>query len=149
MTTEEFSVNDINYHLFEERNFYFWVKCGIDALDLLGPETDGHLENIKRLLLDYYGSVDVSPEVVERIPSEIVRLRGVGFWRDDSPIGLKYRCLYNLAHSREENLADLYNWQYGVESSFDLINLANHKDREQAPDALIQENASKYGVVLY
>jgi len=63
MTTDEFSVNDINYHLFEERNFYYW--------------------------------------------------------------------------------------QYGIESSFDLINLSNDKDREQALDALIQENASKYGVVLY
>ena len=45
--------------------------------------------------------------------------------------------------------AIFYYWQCGVESSFDLINLANDKDREQALNALIQENASKYSVVLY
>lgn len=78
-----------------------------------------------------------------------MRLRGAGFWRDDSPIGLKYRCLYNLAYSREENLADRYYWQYGVESSFGLINLASDKEKEQALNALIRENASKYGVDLH
>ncbi len=149
MTTDEFSLSNFNDGAFEERNFYFWVKCVIDALDLIGPETDSHLENTKRLLLDYYGAANVSPEAVKQISREIVRLRGAAFWRDDSPIGLKYRCLYNLAHSREENLADLYDWQYGVESSFDLINLSNDKEKEQALNALVRENASKYGVNLY
>ncbi len=148
MTNDGSILDDLPESVFEERNFYFWVKCVIDALDLLGPETDSHLEEMSRLLLDYYGGADVSAEAVKQILREIVRLRGVGFWRDDSPIGLKYRCLYNLAYSREENLADLYYWQYGVESSFDLINLSNDNEKEQALNALIRENASKYGVDL-
>lgn len=67
MTTDGFSVNDINYRASEERKFYFWVKYVVDALDLLGSETDGHLENMGRLLLDYYGAVNVSPKVIKQI----------------------------------------------------------------------------------
>jgi len=149
MTTEGSILDDIPESVFEERNFYFWVKCVVDALDLIGPETDSHLENMIRLLLDYYGATDVSPEAVERIPREIVRLRGITYWQDDSPIGLKYRCINNLAHSREKNLEDLYYWQYGLVSSFDLITLDDDKEKEQALNALIRGNASKYGVNLH
>jgi len=148
MTPNDLPLDCIPYDAFEERNFYFWVRTVIDALDLIGPETDSHLENMSRLLLDYYGTPDVSPEAVERIPREIQRLRGITYSSDNSPIGLKYRCINNLAHSREKNLEDLYYWQYGVVSSFDLITLDNDKEKEQALNALIRENASKYGVNL-
>ena len=135
---------------FEERSSYFWVKCVVDALELIGPETDGHLENMIRLLLNYYSARDVSTETIEQIPREIVRLRGVGFWRDDSPVGLKYCCVSNLAHSREKNREDPYNWWgYALQSSFDLVNLSDDQEKEQALNALIRENASKYGVDLH
>ena len=146
MTTDRFILDDIPESVFEERNFYFWVKCVVDALELIGPGTDSDLENMSRQLLDYYGAGDVNTETVEQIPREIVRLRGVGFWNDDTPIGLKYRCLWAIASSRERNLADLYDWQYGVVTAFDNINLGGDKD--QALNALIRENASKYGVDL-
>jgi len=146
MTTDKFILDGIPESAFGEQNFSFWIKCVVDGMDLIGPETDSHLEDMIGALLDYYGSADVSPEVVERIPSEIVRLRGTGFWRDDSRLGLKYRCISNLACSREKNLEDLYYWQYGVESSFDLIDL--HDDKAQALVALIRGNASKLGVDL-
>lgn len=149
MTPDGFILDNISESAFEERNFYFWVRCVIDALDLIGPETDSHLEEMSSLLLDYYGAADVSPDAIERIPREIQRLRGITYWRDNSPLGLKYRCINNLAYSREKNLEDIYYWQYGLVSSFDLINLDNDKEKEQALNALIRENASKYGVDLY
>lgn len=149
MTPDGFILDDVSESVFGERNFYFWVRCVVDALDLIGPETDDHLENMIRLLLDYYSGADVSPEAVEQIPREIQRLRGITYSRDNSPLGLKYRCINNLAHSREKNLEDLYYWQYGLVSSFDLITLDNDKEKEQALNALIRENASKCGVDLH
>ena len=150
MTTDRFILDDIPESVFEERNFYFWVKCVVDALELIGPGTDSDLENMSRQLLDYYGAGDVNTETVEQIPREIVRLRGVGFWRDDSPIGLKYRCISNLAHSRERNREDPYYWWgYALKSSFELINFTDDKEKEEALNALIRENASKYGVDLH
>ena len=88
---------------FEERNSHFWVKCVVDALQLIGPETDSHLESMIRLLLGYYDSDRVSTETIEQIPREIKRLRGITYSKDNSPIGLKYRCINNLPHSRERN----------------------------------------------
>jgi len=147
MTVDEDDFLLACHNAFEERTFHFWVKCVIDALALLGPETDSHLEEMSRLLLDYSSGIDVSSGAIEQIPREIVRLRGVGFWRDDSPLGLKYRCISNLAHSREKNLEDPYYWWgYALQSSFDLINLNDDKEKEQALNALIRENALKYGV---
>lgn len=82
----------------------------IDALNLIGPETDSHLEETSRLLLEYSRTADVSPEAIERIPREIVRLRGITYSRDNSPLGRKYRCIKSLAHSREKNIEDPYFW---------------------------------------
>jgi hypothetical protein len=146
----EMDLNDYLYdchNAFEERNYYFWIRTVIDALDLIGPQTDGHLENMKLMLLNYARSTDASPEAVERIPHEIRRLRGTSFWRDTSPIGLKYRCLQSLAHSREKNLEDPYFWWgYALNSAFDFISLAGVKD--QTLDAFVRENASKYDADL-
>lgn len=148
MTTDEFSLYNFKSSAFEVRNFYFWVKCVIGALDLIGPETDNHLENMSRMLLDYYGGADMSSEAVERIPYAILRLRGKTNISDNSPIERKYRCINNLAHTREKNREDPhYWWVYALNSSFDLINLSNDKDA--ALNALVRENASKYNVDIY
>ena len=147
---DELPLDCIPCDTFEEHNSYFWVKCVVDSLELIGSETDSHLESMTRQLLNYYGVGDVNAETIEHIPREIVRLRGVGFWRDDSPIGLKYRCISNLAHSRERNREDPYYWWgYALKSSFELINFTDDKEKEEALNALIRENASKYGVDLH
>ena len=148
MIEDDFSLYDFKASAFEERYFYFWVKCVIEALGLIGPETDNHLENMSRMLLDYYGGADVSSEAIEQIPREIVRLRGIGIRKDYSPIGLKYRCISSLAHSREKNLEDpVFWWFYALNSSFDLINLSNDKDATL--NALVRENASNYNADIY
>ena len=147
MTPNEFSLGNFPESAFGEQNFYFWVKCVVDGLDLIGPETDSHLENMIQVLLDYYSNADDGPEAVERIKHDTLRLRGTACMRDNSPIGLKYRCLNNLAHSRELNLDDPdYWWRYALQSSFDLINF--HDDKDAALIAIIQGNASKLGVDL-
>ena len=149
MIEDKFQLYNFKSSAFEQRNFYFWVKCVIDALDLIGPETDNHLEDMSRMLLEYYGGADVSSEAIELIPREIVRLRGISIrGKDYSPIGRKYRCISSLAHSREKNREDpFFWWVYALNSSFDLINLSNDKDA--ALNALVRENASKYGVDMY
>lgn len=147
MTLDEFLLDDINPHAFGERNFYFWVRNVIDALALLGPETDINLESMSNLLLDYHAGGNVSLKSVKEIPGIIHQLRGDNCSQDNSPLGRKYRCLSSIASSREENLADLYDWQYGIVSSLGLINL--YHDKDQALIALIRENASKYGVDLH
>ena len=147
MTISEFLIEDISCRAFDGCNFLFWVRTVIDAMKLIGPETDSNLERMSKLLLDYHAGTDVTPEEVDGIGRKIALLRGVGYWRDDSPIGLKYRCIIAIASSREENLNDLYYWQYGIVTAFDLINL--HDDKDQALISLIRENASKYGVNLY
>jgi len=147
---DELPLDCIPCDTFEEHNSYFWVKCVVDSLELIGSETDSHLENMIRLLLGYYDSDGVSTETIEQIPREIKRLRGITYSKDNSPIGLKYRCINNLAHSRERNREDPYYWWgYALKSSFDLINLSDDKEKEQALNALIRENALKYGVDLH
>ncbi len=101
MTPNDLPLDCIPYDAFEERNFYFWVRTVIDALDLIGPETDSHLENMIRLLLGYYSGADVSPEAIERIPREILRLRGKTNISDNSPIGRKYRCTLSFERMRQ------------------------------------------------
>ena len=130
---------------FEERDYYFWVRTVVDALDLIGPETDSNLERMCRLLLEYAQSVEASPEAIEQIPLEIVQIRGGFYSRDNSPISRKYRCIRSLAHSRGKNHEDpAFWWAYALHSAFDLINFNN--DNEQAFNALICRNAAKYGV---
>src|SRR5690349_893431 len=92
----------------------FWVGTVILLIDLLGSDTEPDLETLKRKLLDYHAGLDVSPDEIEDIPHEILRLRGPGFWRGTSPLGLKYRCINALASSAEQNDDDRYNWRYGV-----------------------------------
>jgi len=147
MTIDEFLLNDINSRAFNENNFYFWLKSVIDSLNLLGSETDSNLERIIRLLLDYYTGADITSEAIDSIPSEILALRGKSSWMDNSQLGIKYRCISDIAASRERNLADLYDWQYGVVSAFGLINFHDNKDQDLI--ALILANASRYSVNLY
>lgn len=149
MTPDGSILDDVPESVFGEHNFYFWVKCVIDALDLLGSETDEDLKRMCQLLLDYHTGADVAPETIEGMRREIVRLGVDTSWKNTSPLGLKYRCLWAIASSREMNLADLYNWQYGVVTAFENINLHDDKEKEQALNALIRGNASTYGVDLH
>jgi hypothetical protein len=145
MTIDEFLQN-LPEKAFDHPNFYFWIRNVIDAIGLLGPETERDLERYSRLLLDHHSGVDISEGVLEDIRHDIVRTRGRGFWRDDSVMGLKYRCLNAIASTRDQNLADLYDWQYGIVTAFQLINLDDRKDR--ALIDLIREHAQQYGVDL-
>ena len=147
MTNDVSILDNIPESVFEERNFYFWVRCVVDAMELLGPDTDEDLKRMCQSLLDYHAGADVAPEIIDGMTCEIVWLGVDTSWKNTSALGLKYRCLWAIASSRERNLADLYDWQYGVVTAFENINL--HGDKEQALNALVRENALKYGVDLH
>lgn len=147
MTPDGFILDNLPESVYEERNFYFWVRTVIDAIDLLGSETDDDLKRMCQSLLDYHAGADVASETINGMTREIVRLGVDTSWKNTSPFGLKYRCLWAIASSRKRNLADLYDWQYGVLTAFENINL--HGDKDQALNALIRGNASKYRVDLH
>jgi len=142
MTIDEFLIEHLEPTLFEEPYFYFWVKTVLEAMELLGPETDDDLNRLRHLLLEYYTTDNIPAERIDDIPHEIVRLRGVSYWNDTSPLGLKYRCLNAVGSSIEANRADLDNWQYGIVTAFQLINLDQNKDRILIER--IREGVSKY-----
>ena len=64
---DELPLDCIPCDTFEEHNSYFWVKCVVDSLELIGSETDSHLESMTRQLLNYYGVGDVNAETIEHI----------------------------------------------------------------------------------
>ena len=147
MTADGCILDDLPESVFGEHNFYFWVRCVIDAMDLLGPETDDNLKRMCQSLLDYHSGADVASETIDGMTREIVRLGVDTSWKNTSPLGLKYRCLWAIASSRKRNLADLYDWQYGVVTAFENLNL--HGDKDQALNVLIRGNALKYGIDLH
>lgn len=148
MTIDEFLIDDISPEAYGEPNFLFWTQTVIDAMALLGPETDSDLQRLCQLLLDYYSGFDVEPKAIEDIRQEIVCLKGVSFWGETTPIALKYRCLNAIASSRAQRLDDIHqSWQYGLVTAFQIVNLQGDKD--EALIKLVQQNAAKHGVDLY
>ena len=147
MTINELILND-DLAVYGEPYFRFWTLTVIDAMGLLGTETDGDLQRLCQLLLDHHNGFGVKSEEVERIRQEIVRLRGAAFWGEETPLGLKYRCLNAIASSRVQRLANIHqSWQYGLVTAFQTINFQGDKD--EALIDLVQQNAAKYGVDLY
>src|ERR1051325_1703363 len=146
MDISEFLIDNVGEQAYGQPGFYFWIRTVIDAMDLLGPVTDPDLERLCRLLLDYHSGGQVGSEVIDGIRGEIKRL-GFTYGKGRTPLDLKYRCIWNIANSRERNLADLYDWQYGIVTAFQNINLDGDKD--QALIALIRGNASKSGMDLH
>lgn len=114
--------------LFEQEFDGYWTTIVIQLMDLLGPATDTDLETIATRLRAYHGGANIEPDSIAGVPSEVVRLRGPGYWRDTSPIGLKYRCPSTIAATLEQKDADRYNWRYGVMTALQLINPSGDKD---------------------
>ena len=149
MTLDEFLIEYLDEQAYAEPNFRFWVQTVVDAMTLLGPDTDSNLEYLTQRLLDYYDGTDVSSEDIDGkngINREIGRL-GITSSKNMSPLADKYRCLWAIAFSRERNLENLYDWQYGIVTAFQTINLQDDKD--EVLMELVQQNAAKYGVDLY
>ena len=149
MTLGEFLIDDISSQAYGQPNFLFWVRTVIDAMTLLGPETDADLERLTKRLLSYYVGADISPEDIDGtngINREIGRL-GITSWKNQTPLAAKYRTLWAIAFSRERNLADLYDWQYGVVTAFQTVNY--HNDKDQVLIELVRSEAAKYGIDLY
>src|SRR5260221_6120600 len=117
MDISEFLIDNVQEQAYGPPNFYFWVRTGIDAMGLPGPETDPDLERLGGLLLDYHAGGQVASGAIEGIRSEIMSL-GFTYGKGSTPLDLKYRCIWNIADSRENNMADLYEWQYGVVTAF-------------------------------
>jgi hypothetical protein len=107
---------------FDEPYFLTWIRLVFEFTSLLGEDSDSDLERMWGTLLAYYESHRVPDSEIEDMRTEIVRLKGVGFWRDDSRLGLKFRCLNAVASTKAENEKDLYNWRYGVVTALQLIN---------------------------
>jgi hypothetical protein len=142
MTLDEYLIYHLDPELFEAPFYRFWVETIVGALSLLGPETDPDLDTLINRLLQSYAKSEWPNKVGETIRDEIVRLKGSGFWHDDSPFGLKYRCLFAVGTSVEENSRDTENWQYGVVTAFQLINL--NKDKDEILMERIQQGLFKY-----
>ena len=116
---------------------------------LLGPDTDKVLERMTQRLLDYHLGIHIDIEDIDGktgIARELGAKR-LNYWRDNTPLGLKYRCLSSIASSRERNLEDLYDWQYGIVSAFQSINF--YEDHDQVLIALIRRNAARDKVNLF
>lgn len=103
MTLDTYLIDELDPSFFEEAYFAFWVGLVLDAMAWLGPETDPKLERLSALVLQTYSGDEAASQALQTLPQEIVRLRGVGFWRDSSPLGLKYRCLNAIGSPIEAN----------------------------------------------
>ena len=147
MTLDYFLTDSLDEKAYGEQNFRFWVQPVVDAMTLLGPETDSDLERLAQRLLGYYAGADINAQEIDGIRHEIVRLRGIAFWGEAMPLGLKYHCLNAVASSREINRAAGYaSFQYGVATALQTINFQHDKD--QSLIALIQSNAAREQVDL-
>ena len=147
MTLDEFLIDDISPQVYDAPNFLFWVETVVDAMALLGPDTDANLERLTKRLLNYYSRANITPEDVDGIRHEIVRLRGAIFWGESSPIALKYRVLNAIASSREHNLSSGYEaFLYGITTAFQNINY--YRDKDQVLIDLIRRSAATYRVDL-
>jgi hypothetical protein len=121
-------IDSLDYSLFEGDYYFFWVKTLIDLMDTIGPDRDQNLDRLVSVLLEYYRTGAVSEENVKDIRHAIVRLRGPGFWSDNSVSGRKYRVLDAIGSTVEANDRDVDNWMYGIVTALDLINLEGDKD---------------------
>ena len=146
MTVTELLLDD-DLVVYSKPYFLFWIITAIHAMTFLGPETDIDLKRLCQLLLDHYHELGVDSQAIDGIRHEIVRLRGINFWGETTPLALKYRCLNAIASSRKQSLDDIHSWQYGLVTAFQIINF--HGDKEEALIDLVRQNAAKYGVDLY
>ena len=147
MTLFEFIMEHLSYKAESPPNFLLWVRSVLGAMVFLGPDTDADLERLIRELLDYYSGADIPGVRIDSIRREIVKLRGVQAWEDESTLGLKYRCLNAIATSREANMADIGEWEYGVVTAFEIVN--THHDKDQFLINFIREQAKDQGVDLH
>src|SRR5579884_2063361 len=83
--------------LFVTGNHQTWLEVVMDLLTLIEPHRDEKIEQLKE---------DLFAGDAARVRSEILRLHGPGFWRDESPSGRKYRVLNAMATSEAEAIAD-------------------------------------------
>lgn len=147
MTIDEFLIDYLDEQAYSEPNFRFWVQTVVDAMALLGPDTDRDLERLTQRLWNYHAGTDVEAQEIDGIRHEVVCLRGVAFWGEATAIALKYRVLNAIASSREYNLeAGCDSFQYGIVTAFQNINYDYKKD--QALIALIQSNAARNKIKL-
>ena len=149
MTLDEFLIDDISPQAYDAPNFLFWVETVVDAMALLGPDTDANLERLTKRLLDYYAGADISPEDIDGTNSINREIGGLGVtsWKNQTPLAAKYRTLWAIAFSRERNIADLYDWQYGVVTALQTINYDN--DQDQLLIEFVRSKAAEYGVNLH
>jgi hypothetical protein len=117
-------------------NYPFWGRAVLTLMQRMGPETDPELERLIRIFEDYYSGGNTD-ESIRAVRLQVSEARGLGFWRDDSVLGRKYRCLNAIATSVSDAASYrstsgwLYHeWQYGLETAFDLIQLGGVGEAE-------------------
>ena len=147
MFLDDFLADHLDERAYHQPNFYFWVRTVCEAMSFVGPETDADLEGMIRQLENHHAGHGVAADVVDKMRDQVVRLRGARFCADTTSLGLKYRCFNAIADSREQNLADLDNWQYGVRIAWQTINFYDDKDQELIQ--FIRHRAKEQKIELY
>ena len=144
---DDYLTDHLDERAYDQPNFLFWVRTVCEAMSFLGPETDADLKDMLRQLQDHLAGAEVAAAVIDEMRRRIVRSMTINECEPASPLGLKYRRLNAIADSRERNLADLYDWQYGVVTAWQIINLRD--DNDQALIQFIQQRAKEQNVELY
>ena len=147
MDLDDFLMDHLDEQAYDQPNFLFWVRTVCEAMSFIGPETDADLKGMIQQLIDHHAGAGVAAAVVDSMRRQISRSMTTNDCEPASPLGLKYRCLNAIADSRETNLTDLYNWQHGVVTAWQIINF--HQDKDQTLIQLIRQRAREQSVQLY
>lgn len=131
--------------LFTGVHYRFWVDLVCDLAESISPDTEETLTQIVQTLRSYYHT-GTGEDAVKAIRKAIVATRGPGFWRDFSLLGTKYRCIWAIATTVEENEKDTNDWVYAI--SVVMMHLEGRLPDEQAVIERIAAYFAGNGVVL-
>jgi hypothetical protein len=122
MSAQEF-IQSLNEKLFIGYFYPFWGRVIIRLMSHLGPDNDSELQRLISIFENYYDEKGVTEEEVDNVGRAIVKIRGPGFLRDESALGMKYRIINAIAMPRPniENYNEVSEWIYGVETALDFI----------------------------
>jgi len=122
LTLDDYLVNNLDTHLSESAYLLFWVETVIAALSLLDNESDHELDKLFIEIQHIYQNYKQNEELpIFSMGDKVRSLRGGGFWRDESTLGVKYRCLVAIGTPPDKSDKDNYDWWYGVVTAFQLI----------------------------
>jgi len=128
MTLDDFLLEGLDYVFMDARYMCFWITTILEAMPLLGPESDAGLERLCTILYDHCATNTLSAPLGKQVYQEVIALRGLGSSSDNSCLGLKYRCLKAIAAGLPRENSDGEDWQYCILTAFQLINYDGDKD---------------------